>query len=220
MAGRRSLLSPPELDDYILAHTRAPDDLERAQHAATLETGRAAGMRIDHEQIVLTTLLTRLVAPKVAVEVGTFTGASSIAIARGLPEGGRLHCFDQSEEWTAVARRFWEQAGVEDRVELHLGPAVEHMAELPTEPHVGLAFIDADKAGYVDYHEAIVPRLLPGGLLLVDNVLWSGDVVDEDATDESTGAIRAYNDHATADDRLEGVILPIGDGLFVLRRTD
>lgn len=220
MAGRRSLLFPPELDDYVRAHTRAPDDLELAQHAATEELGDAAGMRIDHEQAVLTTLLTRLVAPAFAVEVGTFTGASSLAIARGLPHGGILHCYDTSVHWTEIARDFWQRAGVADRIRLHLGPAADGLAELPREPAIGLAFIDADKPGYVTYHDEIVPRMVPGGLLLVDNVLWSGDVVDPTADDEDTRAIRAYNRHAASDERLEGVILPIGDGLFVLRRVD
>lgn len=220
IAGRRSLLATPALDDYVLAHTRAPDRVETAQMAATEQLGSRAGMRIGHEQAVLTTLLTRLVAPRVAVEVGTFTGASALAIARGLPPGGRLHCFDRSDEWTSIAREHWVDAGVADRIELHLGDARERLADLPDEPHVGLAFIDADKPGYVAYHEALVPRLVPGGLLLVDNVLWSGDVVDESVVDRDAEAIRAYNDHAAADERLEGVILPIGDGVFLLRRRD
>ncbi len=220
MAGRRSLLTPPALDDYVRAHTRAPDDLELAQHAATTDLGGVSSMRIDHEQAVLTTLLTRLVAPTMAVEVGTFTGASSLAIARGLPPDGVLHCYDTSLHWTDIARGFWQRAGVADRIRLHLGPAADGLAELPHERMIGLAFIDADKPGYITYHDEIVPRLVPGGLLLVDNVLWSGDVVDDEVDDDNTRAIRAYNDHAAADDRLEGVILPIGDGLFVLRRTD
>lgn len=220
MAGRRSLLSPPELTDYVRAHTRAPDDIERAQQVATQDLGDVSSMRIDHEQAVLTTLLTRLAAPQVAVEVGTFTGASSLAIARGLPPGGALHCYDTSLHWTDIARDFWQRAGVADRIRLHLGPAAEGLAELPRERTIGLAFIDADKPGYTNYHDEIVPRLVPGGLLLVDNVLWSGDVVDDDVDDANARAIRAYNDHATADDRLEGVILPIGDGLFLLRRVD
>lgn len=219
MAGRRSLLSP-ELDDYIRAHTRAPDQLERDQHAATRELGGVSSMRIDHEQAVLTTMLTRLVAPRVAVEVGTFTGASSLAIARGLPADGRLHCFDNSLHWTDIARHFWEEAGVTDRIRLHLGPAADGLAELPRERTIGLAFIDADKQGYRTYHDEIVPRLVPGGLLLVDNVLWSGEVVDESVDDDDANAIRDYNDHAAADDRLEGVILPVGDGVFLLRRVD
>ncbi len=220
MAGRRSLLSPSELDDYIRVHTRTPDVVERDQHAATAQLGGAATMRIDHEQAVLTTLLTQLVAPAIAVEVGTFTGTSSLAIARGLPPGGVLHCYDSSLHWTDIAREFWERAGVADRIRLHLGPAAEGLAELPDDRTIGLAFIDADKPGYVTYHDEIVPRMVPGGLLLVDNVLWSGDVVDDSVDDENTRAIRAYNDHAAADDRLDGVILPIGDGLFVLRRHD
>lgn len=219
MAGRRSLLSPPELADYIRDHTRAPDDVEQAQHEATHELGGVSNMRIDHEQAVLTTLLTRLVAPTVAVEVGTFTGASALAIARGLPPGGRLHCFDLSVDWTDIAREHWDRAGVADRIRLHLGPADQGLTELPQEPTIGLAFIDADKGNYITYHDQVVPRLRPGGLLLVDNVLWSGDVVDP-GDDDNARAICAYNDHAAADDRLEGVILPIGDGLFVLRRTD
>jgi len=161
-----------------------------------------------------------LIGARRAVEVGTFTGASALAIARGLPPGGRLLCCDVSEEWTAVGRRAWERAGVADRIELRIAPAAETLAALDPAPVVDLAFIDADKGGYIAYHDDLVPRLRPGGLLLVDNTLWGGRVTDAMSDDPDTIAIRAYNDHAAADDRVDTVLLPLADGLTLCRRRD
>ena len=212
------------LDDalaaYAVDHTRPADDVERALAARTAELGGVAGMQIGHDQVVFFTLLTQLVGARHAVEVGTFTGMSALAIAKGLPADGRLVCCDVSDEWTAIGREAWTQAGVADRIDLRIGPALDTLRAMPTDPVIDLAFIDADKPNYIGYHDELVPRLRPGGLLLVDNVLWSGQVLDGDATDANTVALRAYNDHAAADPRVEGVIVPIGDGVFVLRRTD
>ena len=160
------------------------------------------------------------VRPLFAVEVGTFTGYSSLAIARALPEGGRLLCCDVSEEWTTVARRHWEAAGVADRIDLVIGPAADTLAGLPAELRVDFAFIDADKGGYLDYYEALVPRLSPHGLIAVDNVLWSGRVVDPDAEDADTVAIRAFNDHVAADPRVEAVMLSVGDGVTLIGQRE
>ena len=154
------------------------------------------------------------------MEVGTFTGYSSICIARGLADGGRLVCCDVSEEWTAIAREHWEKAGVADRIELRIGPAAETLRALPAEPPIDLAFIDADKPGYRTYYEEIVARLRPNGLVLLDNVLWSGNVVDESDDSENTVAIRAVNDHVAADARVEAVMLPIADGLTIARKSN
>lgn len=161
-----------------------------------------------------------LVGARRAVEVGTFTGFSALAIARALPSDGHLLCCDVSEEWTAIGRRAWARAGVDDRIELRIAPALDTLAGLPDEPIIDLVFIDADKPGYVDYWEALLPRMRPGGLVLVDNTLWSGRVVDGADHDDTTSVIRAFNDHVTADPRVELVVLPICDGLTLCRVRD
>jgi caffeoyl-CoA O-methyltransferase len=208
----------PELGEYVEAHSDRPDEVlaELAERTAAL--GEVARMQISPEQGALLQLLTAAIGARHAVEVGTFTGYSSVCIARGLAEGGRLLCCDVSEEWTALARDAWSRAGLEDRIELRLGPAAETLEALPHDPPVDLAFIDADKGGYLGYYEALVSRLRPGGLVLVDNVLWSGRVVDPDDHDPDTEAIRAFNDHVAADDRVDRVLVPIADGLLVVRK--
>ena len=186
--------------------------------ARTAELGRAAGMQIGADQGALLTLLTRLVGATSAVEVGTFTGYSSISIARGLAPGGRLLCCDVSEEFTALAREAWAEAGLTDVIELRIAPAIETLRALPDDPTIDLVFIDADKGGYASYFEELLPRVRPGGLLLVDNTLWSGRVVDDTADDADTVAIKAFNDAVAADDRVESYLLPIGDGLTLIRK--
>jgi len=209
----------PRVAGYVADHAAAPDDVLHDLRAETREaTGGAAGMQISADQGALLTLLTGLSGAGFAVEVGTFTGYSSICIARGLRPGGRLLCCDVSEEFTAIARRAWERAGLTDRIELRLAPAAETLGALPDGEHIDLAFIDADKEGYPTYWEALVPRLRPGGLLLVDNVLWSGRVADPGADDDTTTVIRAFNDLVAADDRVESVILPVADGLTLARK--
>jgi caffeoyl-CoA O-methyltransferase len=206
-----------ELHAYMLAHSTPPDeitkDLIEETRAALPE---AAQMQVAPEQAAFLTVLARLAGARQAVEVGTFTGLSSLAIARALGDGGRLTCFDISEEYTEVARRYWGRAGVADRIDLRIGPAAERLRELPTEPHLDLAFIDADKEGYQTYWSELVPRLRPGGVLLVDNVLWSGRVLAP-AT-ESDKAIVAFNDMAVQDERMDVVMLPIADGLTLAYR--
>jgi caffeoyl-CoA O-methyltransferase len=214
---RASLLAP-EIADYIAERTAAPDDVLVRLQARTAELGRAAGMQIGADQGALLTLLTRLVGATSAVEVGTFTGYSSISIARGLAPGGRLLCCDVSEEFTALARDAWAEAGLTDVIELRIAPAIETLRALPDDPTIDLAFIDADKGGYAGYFEELLPRVRPGGLLLVDNTLWSGRVVDDAADDADTRAIKAFNDAVAADDRVESYLLPIGDGLTLIRK--
>jgi caffeoyl-CoA O-methyltransferase len=150
--------------------------------------------------------------------VGTFTGMSSLAIARGMAPDGKLTCFDISEEYTSIARRYWERAGVADRVELRLGDATKNLAELPDEPHLDLAFIDADKENYQVYWDTLVPRMRPGGMIMVDNVLWSGRVLDPRPSDPATWAIVGFNASVAADDRVETVMLPIADGVTLARK--
>jgi caffeoyl-CoA O-methyltransferase len=214
----RDGLLPPTIATYIAEHTAQPDEVLTALQARTAELGRVAGMQIGADQGALLTLLTRLVGARQAVEVGTFTGYSSICIARGLAPGGRLLCCDVSEEYTSIAREAWAQAGLDDVIELRLAPAIETLRALPDDATIDLAFIDADKEGYADYYEELLTRVRPGGVLLVDNTLWSGRVVDEAADDASTVAIRAFNDMVAADERVESYLLPVGDGVTLIRK--
>jgi caffeoyl-CoA O-methyltransferase len=161
-------------------------------------------------------MLVRLCGAGRAIEVGTFTGYSSICIAQGLPPGGRLLCCDVSEEWTSVARRYWERAGLADRIELRLGPALETLAQLPIGPLFDFAFIDAEKSEYIAYYEALVPRMATGGLIAVDNVLRHGTVFGLGEQDRRTTLAREFNDHVLADPRTESVIVPIADGLSLI----
>lgn len=216
---RQTLALTDALHAYVVANGSEPDDLVRdliAETAAALP--HDAGMQVAPEQAALLTMLTRISGARRAVEIGTFTGLSSIAIARGLADGGRLVCFDVSEEFTAIARRYWRRAGLDDRIELRVGPAAQTLATLPAGPHLDLVFIDADKTGYPAYWEAVVPRMRPGGLILVDNVLRNGHVLDPDPGDEGTLAIVGFNRMVLADDRVESMILPIADGLTLARR--
>lgn len=205
--------------DYLVAHSTPPDPIYDAIRADTLEqAGDWAAMQIGPDQFTFLRLLAQLVGVRLAVEVGTFTGTSAVAIAGALQPDGRLVCCDISEEWTAIARRHWEAAGMSDRIDLRLGPAVDTLAALPADPPVDFAFVDADKPAYVDYYEALVPRLRPGGILVADNVLWRGQVVDAAVTDENTEALRRFNDHAAADDRVTNVMVAVGDGLLICRK--
>jgi caffeoyl-CoA O-methyltransferase len=154
-----------------------------------------------------------------AIEIGTFTGYSALAVARGLAPGGTLLCCDISEEWTSIAQRFWAKAGVDDRIELRIGPALDTLRSLPEDPVFDFAFIDADKTGYGAYLGELVPRLRVGGLVLVDNTLQNGRVVDPEADDESVLAIRAFNDAVLADARLVSVLLPFGDGVTAVQKV-
>ncbi|MEU0518363.1 O-methyltransferase [Streptosporangium sp. NPDC006007] len=209
----------PAVGQYLLAHTTLPDDLLDALALETREvTGDRAGMQISPDQGRFLTMITQLSRAGNVVEVGTFTGYSSICLARGLGSGGRLTCFDVSEEWTVIARRYWEKAGLTDRVELRIGPAAERLAELPADRAVDLALIDADKPNYPVYYEILMSRLAPGGLILVDNTLWRGRVADPTVDDEATRAIREFNDLVVSDSRVTSLMLPIADGLTMIRK--
>jgi len=215
----RSIGLDDELAAYVSARSTPPDDVRRRLIERTAALGDAAGMQIAPEQGEFLTLLTSLVGARFAVEVGTFTGYSSLSIAGGLVDGGRLLCCDVSTEWTDIAREHWTLAGVDDRIDLRVAPAIETLRALPADPAVDFAFIDADKGGYVDYYEELLARLAPRGLICVDNTLWSGAVVDADVHDADTEAIRRFNDHVAADIRTRQVIVPIGDGLTLIRRA-
>jgi caffeoyl-CoA O-methyltransferase len=210
----------PDLHDYLVSHGSRPDAVQQALIERTAALGDIAMMQIAPEQGAFMTLLARLLDVTFAVEVGTFTGYSALAIARGLPVGGRLLCCDVSEEWVSIGREHWRAAGVEDRIEVRIGPALETLRALPAEPQIDLAFIDADKTNYVLYYEELLARLAPRGVILVDNVLWSGRVVDDRERDESTVALRAFNDHVADDPRVHQVMLPISDGLTMIVRSE
>ncbi|NRQ33077.1 SAM-dependent methyltransferase [Nonomuraea sp. NN258] len=207
-----------ELHAYVVAHGSEPDDVAKRLTAETRERfPDDAGMMISPEQARFLTLMTKVCGAGHAVEVGTFTGYSALAIARGLPQDGRLTCFDTSAEYTGVARRFWAEGGVLGRIELRVGRAEERLRELPAEPGIDLAFIDADKTGYPTYWEEIVVRTRPGGLIFVDNALRGGRVLSPgDSAD--VRAVVEFNAMAREDDRVEIVLLPIGDGLLMARR--
>lgn len=214
----KSFLLSAELADYLVAHGTPPDSVQSALIAETAQLGGISVMQIAPEQGTLLTILTRLLDARAAIEIGTFTGYSALCIARGLAAGGRLICCDVSEEWTAIARRYWEKAGVGDRVDLRIGPALDTLAALPADAPFDLAFIDADKSNYANYYDALLPHIRPNGAILVDNVLWDGRVVAPQPGDANLEAIRAFNDLVAADDRVDAVMLPISDGLTLLRK--
>lgn len=216
----RPSILPSTIVAYIAAHAAAPDPVLVGLRRRTAELGRRAMMQVSAEEGALLTLLTRLVGARRAVEVGTFTGYSSICIARGLAPGGTLLCCDVDEAYTAMARDAWDEAGLTDHIELRLAPALETLEALPADDvHAfDLAFIDADKEGYAGYYQELIVRLRPGGLLLVDNTLWSGRVVDPADEDATTGTMRRFNDMVAADDRVESFLLPVSDGLTIIRK--
>jgi caffeoyl-CoA O-methyltransferase len=219
-ASARSWVVDDRIGEYAAAHTTPPDDVVRDLRATTLAVaGQWSMMQIGDDQARLMEVVARATGARRAVEIGTFTGYSALAVARGMGPEGHLLCCDVSEEWTAVARAHWEQAGVSDRIELRIGPALDTLRSLPVEPTYDLAFVDADKTGYLDYFHELVPRLRVGGLLLADNTLQRGQVVDPDVTDESVVAIRAFNDAVLADDRVVSVLLPVGDGLTFIQKV-
>ncbi len=214
--------SPPWLAPNIAAyadeHATPPDDLQRRLIAETAALGRASVMQISPLQGAFMELFVRAMGARHALEVGTFTGYSALCVARGLPDDGRLLCCDVNEEWTSIGRRYWDEAGVGDRIELRLGPAVATLRALPLDALFDVAFVDADKSSYPTYIDEIVPRLRQGGVIMVDNTLRSGTVADPSVDDADTVAMRAFNDKVAADGRLRSVLLPISDGLTLLQK--
>jgi predicted O-methyltransferase YrrM len=207
-----------ELYTYVLAHNPPQDDVLRDLAKETAGLGPISMMQIAEEQGALLTMLARLVGARRAVEVGTFTGYSAISIARGLAPGGHLLCCDVSEQWTAIARRYFELANLEDRITLKIAPALDTLRALPKGEPIDLAFIDADKTSYRAYYEEILPRLSSNGVIVFDNVLWMGAVVDQTNTSDDTKAIRELNDFLACDQRVDAVMLPVSDGITLVRR--
>jgi caffeoyl-CoA O-methyltransferase len=214
----KSFFLTKPVHDYLVAHAPPLDDVQRDLIAETEALGGISMMQIAPEQGAFMTLLTRLIGARRAIEVGTFTGYSAISIARGLSDDGTLLCCDVNEEWTAIARKYWGRARMDDKIELRIAPAIETLRSLPAGEQFDLAFIDADKPNYPHYYEEVLARLRRNGVILVDNTLWGGAVVDSKATDDNTNAIRAFNDAVAADDRVESTILTVGDGLTLIRK--
>jgi len=214
----KSIQLTAALHAYLVSHGTPPDEIQCELIDKTQALGDVSIMQIAPEQGAFMTLLARILGARRAIEIGTFTGYSALCLARGLPDDGELICCDVSEEWTNVGRHYWERAGVAHKIDLRIAPAIETLADLAREPNFDLAFIDADKTAYIAYFEALLPLIRAGGVILVDNVLWTGAVVDPEANDENTLAIRRFNDFVAADPRVECVMLPIADGLTLLRK--
>jgi caffeoyl-CoA O-methyltransferase len=208
----------PQILDYVISHSTPPDAvLDELRKETAQRFPDWTVLQIGPEQGTFMTLLSQVIAPRRAVEVGTFTGYSSICLARGLAPGGSLLCCDVNADWTSLAREYWEKAGLADRIELRLGPGAETLRSLPADASLDLAFIDADKTGYATYWDEIVPRTRAGGIILVDNTFLHGRIFDDDP-DPDARAIRDFNEHARADDRVELAMLSVGDGLTVARK--
>lgn len=209
-----------ELYEYVTAHASPNHDPVAERLAATTRDRfeRQSGMNIGVDQGRFLATLVSFGAARTVVEVGTFTGMSALWMARALPADGRLICFDITDRYLGTAREAWHEAGVEDRIEVRIGPAADGLAALPEEEFVDLAFIDADKTGYATYLELLLPRLTERGLIVVDNVMWSGAVVDDSVRDDDTVALRAFNDAVADRHDVHAVMLPIGDGVTLIRR--
>jgi len=215
----RSLL-PERVEKYVATRFARESAVAKKLRAETAKL-TDAGMQIGADQGELLAFLVHLTGVRRALEIGTFTGYSALAVAQALPPGGTLIACDVSDEWTRVARRYWKEAGVADRITLRLGPAADTLAELLRSGRAGtfdLAFVDADKTNYDAYYEACLRLVRPGGLILVDNVLWGGKVADSAVRDADTKALRALNAKIRGDRRVESCLLTVGDGVMLVRR--
>jgi len=210
---------PADIEAYAARHT-APEppllaELARDTHIRTLYPRMLSG----HLQGRLLSLLSKLIQPKVIVEVGTFTGYSAICLSEGLhPDGGRIITLEADGQYADLAAQYFARTPRPEVFDLRLGDAHQSLEALPAEPHIDLAFIDADKESYLDYYQLLVPRLRPGGLILTDNVLWSGKVVDKSFADAETEALRHYATFVAGDERVEALLLPIRDGILCQRK--
>jgi O-methyltransferase len=209
MAGRAPFL-PEKIARYIAEHSVREPAILRELRAATAAVPMS-GMQIGADQGQFMALLVQLAGAKRCLEIGTYTGYSALAVALALPEDGRVVCCDINEEWTAIARRFWEKAGVAHKISLKIAPALETLKTLPGP--FDFAFIDADKPNYAKYYERCLQLVRKGGLIAVDNTLWSGWVADGKHRDADTRALRAFNDQLQRDERVAISLLPLGDGV-------
>jgi len=212
----RSLL-PEAVERYVAQDIARETAVQKKLRAETARL-RQAGMQIGADQGALLALLVRLIGAKSAIEIGTFTGYSALAVAAALPPGGKIVCCDINEEWTAIARRYWNEAGVADRIDLRLAPALQTLAALREEHGAGafdFAFIDADKSSYDAYYESCLVLIRQGGLIALDNMLWSGDVADSRIHNPDTDALRALNAKIRDDARVDACLLTVGDGVML-----
>lgn len=208
-----------ELYEYLLAHGHNADPvLEELARVTRERIGDWSIMQIAPEQGTFMEILVRISGARTAVEVGTFTGYSSICIARGLPDDGTLLCCDVSDEWTSIARDYFAKAGVASKIRLEIAPALGTLQALPADYPIDFAFIDADKVSYESYYEEILKRLSPNGLIVFDNVLWGGSIADTSNQSPDTVALRRLNDHIAADRRVQAVMLSVSDGLTLVRK--
>ena len=212
-----SFIVDPSVEEYAEAHTSPEGDLFERLAAETHEKTTAPQMMVGRIEGRFLGVLVRSLRARRVLELGTFTGYSSISMAFALPSGGRVITCDVNEETTAIARRYAEEAGVADRIDYRLGPGLETIAQL--DGPFDLVFIDADKPNYVNYYEATLPLLAEGGLIVADNTLWSGRVIDETDDEDTTQAIRAFNDHVSEDARVENVLLTVRDGMNLVWRV-
>ncbi len=216
----RSISLTDALYDYLLAVSLRETEIQRRLREETAANPMSR-MQISPEQGQFMALLARLIGARRCIEVGVFTGYSSLAVALALPADGSIVACDVSEEWTAVARRYWAEAGVARKIDLRLAPALETLDSLLAAGDGGsfdLAFIDADKTNYLGYYERVLELLRPGGLVVIDNTLWSGRVADSEVADADTVALRHFNERLHHDDRVDLSLLPVGDGLTLARR--
>jgi len=215
----RSLL-PKAVERYVTQEIAHETDVQRRLRAETAGMPHG-GMQIGADQGALLALLAKLVGARRAIEIGTFTGYSALAVASALPADGKLICCDVSDEWTSVARRYWSEAGVAERIELRLAPATETLADLLKRgggETFDMAFIDADKSNYDAYYESCLKLVRRGGVIALDNMLWSGKVADPDVHDEDTDALRALNAKISDDKRVDACLLTVGDGVMLARK--
>jgi caffeoyl-CoA O-methyltransferase len=203
-----------ELVDYLARHSRQDEVLARIERETAAMPN--AQMATTPDEAALLAMLARLIGARRALEVGTFTGYGAVSIARGLAEGGSLTCLEVSEEYAEIARANIASAELEDRVEIIVGPAAATLRAMPEEPTFDYVFIDADKTGYPEYYELVVPRLVSGGLLLLDNVLLRGEVIEP--YDERTRTMDELNNRVTADERVDSVMVFVADGLTLVRK--
>lgn len=207
-----------DLYDYVVAHGVRPDPVLADVAAETEELGGVAVMQTASEEAALLTLLARAIGAQRAIEVGTFTGYGSISIARGLPEEGLLVTCEISPEYAAMAQRHIDAAGMTRRVDLRVGPALDTLRSLRSDAPFDFAFLDADKQGYPDYYEALLTVLRPGGLIVIDNVLQGGRVLDPAEDDRSAQVMRALNDRIITDERVDATMLAVADGITIVRK--
>ncbi len=220
MSPRTTPITDP-LQAYLVAETLREPELLRRLRQETAGLGEAADMQIAPEQGQFMAFLARLIGARRVVEIGTFTGYSALVVALALPPDGRVIACDISEDWTAIARRYWAEAGVADRIDLRLGPGLETLAALRAagaDGTIDMVFVDADKESSLAYYAEALALVRPGGLILFDNALWDGQVADPDPADPETRAIRALNRRLRDDPRIDFSLVPIGDGVALARR--